>query len=108
MKKRRHSGQKKLIKEFCEICKFNNPNALNLHHIIPRCDPRCTNNNYNLCVVCHVCHDLIHTGDITVIGVYDSTMGRKLLFFRKGENPPLEEEFWKVKDNPLVLRRRRT
>jgi hypothetical protein len=48
---------------------------------------------------------LIHAGEIVIIGVYDSTDGRKLMWFKEGEEPPLERQFWKVKDNPLVLRR---
>ena len=105
-KTRRHRGQKKLTKEACEVCGDDRIAALNIHHIIPRCDPRCTNNNYNLSVVCHTCHDLIHAGEITVIGVYDSTNGRKLMWFKAGEEPPLERKFWIVKDNPFVVRRR--
>lgn len=101
---RKFHGQKKLIKNRCEICGFNNPAALNVHHIIPRCDSRCTNDNHNLSIVCHICHDLIHVGEIIVIGVYSSTQGRKLMWFRKGEQPPLEKIDWKVQDNPLILR----
>ena len=103
--KRRHRQQKKLKKEKCEICGYSNPSALNFHHIIPRCDPRCTNDNHNLSIVCHICHDLIHVGEIVIIGVYDSTMGRKLLWFKEGQEPPLEKRFWKIKENPLVLRK---
>lgn len=98
--------QPKPKKDKCEICGFDRPAALNFHHIIPRCDPRCTNNNSNIAIVCHSCHDLIHAGEITVIGVYGSTGGRKLMWFREGEEPPLEREFWHVKDNPHVLRKK--
>ena len=103
--KRRRIGQEKLSKDRCEICKFDRPAALNIHHIIPRCDPRCTNNNENLAVLCHSCHDLVHAGEYTIIGVYSSTAGRQLMWFRRGECPPVEREFWLVKDNPLVLRK---
>ncbi len=89
----------------CEVCGYDNPSALNIHHIIPRCDPRCTNDNHNLSIVCHICHDLIHAGEITIIGVYDSTFGRKLMWFKDGQDPPLEKQFWKVKDNPFVVRK---
>ena len=101
--KRRFRNQTKLKKKECEICGYDNPAALNIHHIIPRKDPRSTNNNYNLSVVCHICHDLIHAGQITIIGVYDSTFGRKLMWFKEGQEPPLEKQFWKIKDNPLVV-----
>jgi hypothetical protein len=56
--------------------------------------------------VCHTCHDLIHAGEIVIIGVYDSTFGRKLMWFKEGQEPPIERQFWKVKENPLVLRRK--
>jgi hypothetical protein len=104
---RRRRGQPKLSKDRCEICNYDRSAALNIHHIIPKCDPRCSNDNHNLAIVCHTCHDLIHAGEIVIIGVYSSTAGRKLMWFRDGENPPLDNEFWKVKENPLVLRRRK-
>lgn len=104
--RRRDRRQPKLLKERCEVCDYENPAALNIHHIIPRRDPRCSNDNHNLAIVCHTCHDLIHVGDIIIIGVYPSSAGRKLMWFRRGEEPPLEKEFWKVKDNPLVLRKK--
>jgi len=50
---------------------------------------------------------LIHAGEITIIGVYASTGGRKLMWFKEGDNPPLEVEFWKVRDNPMVVRKNR-
>ena len=103
---RRQSHQPKLKKDKCEICGYDRPAAINFHHIIPRCDPRCTNNNSNIAIVCHSCHDLIHAGEITVIGVYGSTAGRRLMWFRVGEEPPIEREFWMVKDNHHVLRKR--
>ena len=98
----------KLKKVKCEICGFSNPAAINYHHIIPRCDPRCSNKPHNIAVICHVCHDLVHAGEITIIGVYSSTAlgGRSLLWFKQGEEPPLEKDLWMVKDNPLVLRKK--
>ena len=109
MKQRRKRGQAKLEKNSCEICGFDNKNALNVHHIIPRCDNRCTNDNCNLAIVCHICHDLIHAGEITIIGVYETSCekGRILLFFRQGEEPPLSYEYWRVKSNPFVIRGKR-
>jgi hypothetical protein len=107
VKSRRRHGQDKLFKDRCEICGYDQSAALNVHHIIPRCDPRCTNNNENLAVLCHSCHDLVHAGEITIIGVYSSTVGRKLFWFRKGETPPFEKEFWLIKENPLVIRGKR-
>ena len=105
MKSRRKSKQVKLIKETCEICKLTDKSVLHIHHIIPRCDPRCTNDNNNLAIVCSNCHNKIHSGDIIIIGVYSSTdvNGRKLMWFFKNEEPPLPKEFWRIKENNLVI-----
>lgn len=107
MKQRRKSNQTKLEKESCEICNLADKNVLHIHHIIPRCDPRCTNDNNNLAIVCSNCHNKIHTGEITIIGVYKATNanGRKLMFFHKGDEPPLPKEFWLIKDNDMVITR---
>jgi len=108
MQRKKRTGET-LKKVSCEVCSYNNPDALHIHHIIPRADSRCSNNLNNLAVLCAICHSLVHTGDIVIIGVYPSTKanGRQLMFFRKGEPPPLEEQYWKIhpKDNPLVLRK---
>lgn len=87
----------------CEVCGFKKPSILHRHHIIPRCDPRCTNGDNNLAVVCPTCHSLIHTGEIVVIGTYETTNGRETMWFRKGSKPPIPKEFWRVQDNPLVV-----
>lgn len=105
VKERRHGFQPKLKKEFCEICNETKKSTLHIHHIIPKCDERCTNNNYNLAVLCANCHNLVHSGEITIIGVYSSTNknGRNVMFFRKGEKPPLEENYWLIKNNDKVI-----
>jgi len=106
MQRKKRTGET-LKKVSCEVCSYNNPDVLHIHHIIPRCDVRCTNNLTNLAVLCPNCHNLVHTGDITIIGVYSGTKGRQLMFFKKGEKPPLERELWKIlpEDNPHVLRK---
>lgn len=42
---------------------------------------------------------------MTRVTLNNSTTGRKLMRFREGEEPPLEKEFWLIKDNPMVNRR---
>lgn len=103
----------KLVKDICEICKATcKERALVIHHIIPRCDERCTNLAHNLAILCSSCHDLVHCGEYTIIGVYNTTSvitknkGRSLYFFKKGEQPPIEKEFWLIKDNPKVITRK--
>ena len=85
----------------CEICKTK-ISVLHKHHIIPRCDSRCTNRNYNIAILCPNCHAKVHTGELIIIGVYESTSKGTLVWFKKGDEPPFEKEFWLIKDNPLV------
>lgn len=87
----------------CETCGNTKRAILHRHHIIPRCDARCHNNDCNLAVLCPNCHALVHTGDFVIIGVYQTMGGQELIWFKRGENPPIPYEFWLVKDNPLVI-----
>ena len=112
---RKKYSKEKLEKIACEICKYDKKEALHLHHIIPRCDPRSSNDLHNLACLCPNCHDLVHSSppEITIVGVYSSTAagGRKLLFYH-GETPPpdfIPREFWKIKpeENPLLARGKR-
>ena len=105
--RRRTSGQPKLQKKVCEICGYDNPDALNVHHIIPKEDERCTADNGNLAVLCHNDHDLVHSGFYTISGRYQTTAGYKLFWFKEGEEPPLEKKHWLIKENPLVIRGKR-
>ena len=94
---------KKRPKKHCEICGLVKKSILHRHHVIPRTDPRSTNSDNNLAIVCPTCHSRIHTGEFIIIGIYKSTNGTELMWFCKGEEPPLSEEHWMVKDNPLVI-----
>jgi hypothetical protein len=87
----------------CEICGLNQYNILHRHHIIPRQDSRCLDNDSNISILCPNCHHLVHRGEFTIIGVYSTSDGIQSLWFKKGEQPPLPKELWKVKDNPLVI-----
>lgn len=86
----------------CEVCGLARKAILHRHHIIPRCDPRCTNSDGNLAVLCPNCHSLVHAGEIVIVGVYSSTDGQIPVWFRKGEDPPFPEELWIARDNALV------
>ena len=47
----------------CKLCKFNLPEALDVHHIIPK--SRGGNNSIeNLVTLCANCHRLVHAGKI--------------------------------------------
>lgn len=54
-------------------------------------------------ILLHQNNNLVHRGDNVILGVYTTTSGRQLMWYRLGEQPPLEEQFWKVKDNPFVV-----
>ena len=73
------------------------------HHIIPKSDPRSSNNDNNLAIVCPTCHARIHTGEIIVLGVYQTTGGTIPIWFKNGDDPPIPKEFWTVKENHLVV-----
>lgn len=89
-------------KIYCEMCGLTKKAILHRHHIVPRVDPRSTNSDNNLAILCPNCHSYVHSGDFIIIGLYQSTGGLQLLWYKKGEDPPLPKEFWRVKDNPLV------
>lgn len=55
MKHRRKYNEPKLPKDKCEICGLAESGAIELHHIIPRTDPRCSNLNANLTPLCGSC-----------------------------------------------------
>ena len=99
----RQNKKLKPKKDKCEICSANNKSFLHIHHIIPRCDSRCTDDYCNLACLCSNDHNLVHSGDIVIIGVYYTTSGRTLMWHRKGTEPMLPEDLWLIKDNPLVI-----
>lgn len=57
----------------CEVCGEKDIKVLDRHHIIPRTDPRCTNDDYNLAILCSSCHRKVHAGKIKIIGVFPGT-----------------------------------
>lgn len=96
----------KLIKNKCEIC--NETQNLHLHHIIERTDPRCTNDNINLAIVCPNCHSKIHSNIIKIIGVFPSTKlpnARTLVYEINNMSniPEIKEAYFedKVKDQKI-------
>lgn len=91
-------------KKNCEICGFSKKAVLHRHHIIPRTDPISTNKDNNLAILCPNCHSCVHTGEFVIIGIYQTSTGKELMWFKKDEKPPIPKEFWIVKDNPLVIR----
>lgn len=93
---------KKLIPVICEICGEDDKAVLHKHHIVERTDPDCTNDEFNLAVVCSNCHNKIHHGTLEVIGIFPSTKkpyGRTLVYKVDGvcNIPGLEEPYYKSK-----------
>jgi hypothetical protein len=87
----------------CEVCGMKDYRILHYHHIVPQCDTRCTNSPVNIAVLCPNDHSRVHAGDIIILGIYSSSDGRCMIWYNKGEDPPLPEQFWRVRNNPLVL-----
>ena len=92
-----------VAKKACEVCGLADLRLVHRHHIIPRCDPRCTNGLGNIAFLCANDHVRVHAGDIVILGVYSSTSGRCLVCHSMYEEPPFPKEHWIIKDNPLVL-----
>jgi hypothetical protein len=74
----------------CPICESRVP--LVEHHIHGR-EVKRWNEEWNIVWLCSNCHDLVHTDGenrIILMGWYSSTSGRRLYWYRHGEEPPLE------------------
>lgn len=70
---RKHENAKKPKKVSCEICGETCKAVLHHHHIIPRTDPKCTDDWVNVCVICSNCHNKVHADEIKIIGVFPAT-----------------------------------
>ena len=82
----RRNSMKPPEKILCEVCGEKETCTLELHHIIPKSDPRCTNHPYNLAVICSSCHSKHHHGNLNILGVLPSTApgGRTLVYEENG------------------------
>lgn len=78
------------LKKVCEICGSKNKSTIDKHHIIPRTDPRTTDNISNLAIICSNCHRRVHAGEIIIEGVYTTSAGTLL--------------FWHYSDKPWTIR----
>jgi 5-methylcytosine-specific restriction endonuclease McrA len=97
--------KKKLKKEECEICGERDKSTLDFHHIIPRTDPRCTNDSMNLAIICSTCHRKSHSGSIEIVGVFPSTKppnGRTLVFKKDGKsNLDIDEPYCEIEPKSM-------
>lgn len=76
----------KVIKKACEICNLQNKKALEIHHMIPRTDPNCTESFSNLACICGSCHNLVHAKEIIIEGRFLTSAGMKLFWHGKNES----------------------
>jgi hypothetical protein len=88
----------------CEICSLAERKALHLHHIIPQCDPRCTNSNNNLVTVCASCHQLIHRSQIICEGWYSTSSGIVFFWHKSGEPHTIREGVIFLPDGKVDIR----
>lgn len=74
-------------KIMCEICGEDNKNVLHRHHIVERTEINSNNDDFNLAIICSNCHNLVHAGEIKIIGVFPGTRpptGRILVYVKDG------------------------
>ena len=94
MRKRKLINKKinRLIAGCCQICKNSEINALENHRIIPGKDGG-TYSPGNTIACCGSCHNLIHRGNLKIIGWFDSTCGRVLIIERDGKEEIIPSSF---------------
>jgi len=79
---------KKLLHKKCFFCEESNYNLLDAHRVTPGSENG-KYTNENMLTVCCKCHRLIHSGEITIEGKYNSTVGKMVHYFIQ------DDEFWK-------------
>jgi len=88
----------------CEVCGELDVKILEKHHIIPRTDLNCTNDDLNIAVLCASCHSKFHTGSLKIIGVFPSTAGFTLVYELNGKkNLDLDEPYLQPKKKEMKL-----
>ena len=75
----------------CEICGLDSASALERHHIIPRSDPRSTDYESNIAVICGSCHNEVHLGLKIIEGRYMTTGGQRLFWHMSGDRYHIRE-----------------
>lgn len=95
---------RKSLKNSCEIegCQVDNKALLHLHHIVERTEIGTSNHEMNLCCLCANHHNLTHSGELKIIGVFPSTkppLGRTLVYELNGKInvSGIYEEYFKHK-----------
>jgi hypothetical protein len=91
----------------CEVCGEKDTDILERHHIIPRTDLECTNDDFNLAVLCRNCHGKLHAGNLKIIGVFPGTKppsGRILVYELDGvKNIDIDESYFTPKPKSVQV-----
>ena len=91
----------------CEVCGETDTKILERHHIIPRTELNCTNDDYNLGILCSSCHSKTHTGSLKIIGVFPGTRppsGRVLIYELDGvKNIDIDEPYYTPKPQEMKV-----
>lgn len=77
---------------------------LDYHHIIPRADPRCTDLNHNLAVICANCHRKVHAGEVIIEGVYETSIGTVLFWHKPGAPHTIRDGIYFKADGTVEIR----
>lgn len=88
----------------CEVCGESDKKILEKHHIIPRTDPNCTNDDMNIAILCGNCHSKLHTGSLKIIGVFPSTdpTGFTLIYELDGKkNLDIDKPYVEIKKKEM-------
>lgn len=91
-------------KKKCEVCSCCINEIIHKHHIIPRTDPRSTDNDSNLAYLCPSCHSKVHVGQIIIEGVFLTTTGFRLFWHKSGEEHIVREGIFLLTDGTADIR----
>ena len=72
----------------CDVC--GKTHLLVEHHINGR-EVDDADGNWNICWLCPDEHDEVHAGNLIIEGWFQTSMGRQLLWHRKGEQPRVND-----------------
>ena len=88
---------------FCEICSCDVSEIMHKHHIVPRTDPRSTNLASNLAYICPSCHAHVHRGNVIIEGVFQTSIGPKLFWYKFGETHTVRKGVFLNKDGTATI-----
>jgi len=90
-------------KKVCEICSTSESVVIDKHHIIPRADSRSTDNLSNLAIICSNCHRKVHNHLIIIEGVFPTSSGMRLFWYKKGDSYTIRPGIFIQKDGTALI-----